>query len=316
MVHSRVRLATTTTTRGDCPPFDQAAIRTGTTQVSIAFLISASRARALAPTTSPTFSPFLNSRKVGMAVTLHSDATSDSSSTSTLRNLTSVYVSENLDVKKSGQIDWRRLRCVETKGLARGDCLARDRRGRRGEDGRNGGTRARQKENALTQPLSEQWPCTEDTRSRRSPRRSMQALRWPPETCLSWSLPGERALATTPHHLRPLVTVPRRSIGTWADLLFNIMHAHGDGCPAEAPTRKRRCWSQEGRPRRTTSSRRIPQSAVDRTEPSRRDGLSRGQPSGRSRADGREGLSHDGSRLRTGRSLERGVLEGDDDGSR
>ena len=57
-------------------------------------LIAASIALALAPTTSPTFSPFLKNKNVGMARMPSSCATSDASSTSTLKNLTVGYSSE------------------------------------------------------------------------------------------------------------------------------------------------------------------------------------------------------------------------------
>ena len=57
-------------------------------------LIAASIALALAPTTSPTFSPFLKNKKVGMARMPSSCATSGTSSTSTLKNLTFGYSSE------------------------------------------------------------------------------------------------------------------------------------------------------------------------------------------------------------------------------
>jgi hypothetical protein len=58
-------------------------------------LICASRALSFAPTTSPTFSPFLNSKKVGMALIPSSCATSLTSSTSTLKNLALGYCSLN-----------------------------------------------------------------------------------------------------------------------------------------------------------------------------------------------------------------------------
>lgn len=54
----------------------------------------ASIALGLAPTTSPTFSPFLKNKKVGIARMPSSCATSDASSTSTLKNLAAGYSSE------------------------------------------------------------------------------------------------------------------------------------------------------------------------------------------------------------------------------
>ena len=59
-------------------------------------LIAASNALSFAPTTSPTFSPFLKSKKVGMARMPNSIATSFTSSTSTLKNLACGYSSLNL----------------------------------------------------------------------------------------------------------------------------------------------------------------------------------------------------------------------------
>ena len=50
----------------------------------VSFTTNASNAFWFAPTTSPTFSPFLNTRNVGMARTPSSCATSGSSSTSSL----------------------------------------------------------------------------------------------------------------------------------------------------------------------------------------------------------------------------------------
>lgn len=60
------------------------------------FSIAALSAGGFAPTTSPTFSPFLKIMKVGMARTPTSWATSGTSSTSTLMKWAEGYCSENL----------------------------------------------------------------------------------------------------------------------------------------------------------------------------------------------------------------------------
>jgi hypothetical protein len=72
-------------------------------------LIAASRALGLAPTTSATFSPFLKSRKVGMARMPSSCATSGTSSTSSLKKRALGYVP---DILRAGALERCLASCV------------------------------------------------------------------------------------------------------------------------------------------------------------------------------------------------------------